>query len=301
MTLPNFLIIGAGKSGTTALYQTLKQHPDVFMSQIKEPTFFVFYGAAPPLYQGPGDDRELARKIFSLKDYLDLFKEATYHPAIGEASCAYLSHSEVVAPRIREMTPDIKLIAVLRHPAERAYSKYQDMVRSGRETLPFEQALAAEKDRLAMNWIKGWGYKANGYYYKLLRPYFDLFPREQIRIFLYEDWKNHPQQMLQEILNYLGVQNPYVPPVVWANITRLPRSRKIHQLLTGQFLFRRWLRFIIPSAVRQKIMAQLLLWNSRKPPPLDPEIRCRLTQEFREDILKLQDLIHRDLSHWLAQ
>ncbi len=300
MVLPNFLIIGAAKSGTTALYKTLQKHPQVYMSPIKEPNFFIFDGKPLNCRGGPGDQKKYINTIRSLNDYVALFADASNYPARGEASVGCLSMSEIAAPKIYHLIPSVKLIAILRHPADRAYSHYLNLVREGRETLPFEQALAAEESRIKMNCTWGWRYKANGYYFRNLLPYYQLFPREQIRVYLYEDWKDQPQRFLQDVLNYLEVDASNIPQIEVAHVSRIPRSRFLHNFLVGQSFLKGWLQLFIPSTFRKQISHKLMHLNMRKPPALDPEIRSYLTQEYREDILKLQDLIGRDLSHWLV-
>ena len=134
MAMPNFLIIGAAKSGTTALYHSLKQHPQIYMSPVKEPRFFAFEGETPR-FCGPGDDRFVRKFVTNFEDYLRLFEAVTDQIAIGEASTVYLTMSETSSRRIRHHLPHAKLIAVLRHPADRAYSQYQVRFSSGLEKL----------------------------------------------------------------------------------------------------------------------------------------------------------------------
>src|SRR5215218_4707583 len=123
MTMPNFLIIGAGKSGTTSLYHYLGQHPEVFMSPMKEPKFFCFEGERPN-FRGPGDDEEINRKCVTTIDaYRALFDGVACEKAVGEASSMYLYYPK--APeRIDHHVAGVRLIAVLRNPVDRAYSSY---------------------------------------------------------------------------------------------------------------------------------------------------------------------------------
>ena len=294
MKMPNFLIIGAAKSGTTALYHALKQHPQIYMSPVKEPRFFTFEGKRPD-YCGPGDDQFASGCVINLQDYLRLFEEAEHQIAIGEASVTYLRLSETSSQRIQHYIPHVKLIAVLRQPAERAYSIYTMRVAAGREWLSFAQALQAEEERQQMNWSPDWTYKASGYYYRFLQPYFERFPREQIRIYLYEDWQTKSPEVLQDIFRFLQVDNTFVPEVGKHNVTRWPRSRAIQALLTKPHELKTWLKPLLPPRLRGAIQSL----SYRRPPSLDPELHRQLTECYREDILKLQDLIGRDLSHWL--
>src|ERR1051325_6146140 len=142
MTMPNFLVIGAVKSGTTALHRYLKQHPDIFMSTPKELRFFPFEDR-PPDFRGPGDAEDMKPAVKSIGDYRARFAEGARHPARGESSPLYLYYPRS-AERLRHHIPDAKLIAILRHPADRAYSQYLMKVRDGHERLDFAAALDAE-------------------------------------------------------------------------------------------------------------------------------------------------------------
>jgi hypothetical protein len=139
MPLPNFLIIGAAKSGTDAMYRCLRQHPEIYMCPVKEPRFFAFEGSRP-YFSGPQEASFSARIVTTLADYLRLFAAVTTQRAFGEASPVYLTFGEPVARRIRDYVPQVKLIAILRHPAERAYLAYRMWLAKGHETLSFSQA-----------------------------------------------------------------------------------------------------------------------------------------------------------------
>ena len=148
--MPTFLIIGADNSGTTALHRYLGQHPDIFISQPKELKFFPWENLKPD-YRGPGDEADLSSVITSVEEYRAYFAAGAGYTARGESSPQYIYFSRA-AERIRHHIPDAKLIAVLRHPAERAYSHYLMLRRDGRETLTFGEALAAEGRRINDRW-----------------------------------------------------------------------------------------------------------------------------------------------------
>ena len=116
---PNFFIIGAGKSGTTSLYHYLKQHPQIFMSPVKEPKYFAFAGQRLN-YTGPGDARIVPETTTTREAYLDLFREAGDQSAVGEASTVYLGPINGTAQRIAQQVPEARIVAILRQPADRA-------------------------------------------------------------------------------------------------------------------------------------------------------------------------------------
>ena len=302
MTLPNFLIIGAAKSGTTALYRYLRQHPQIFFSPVKEPKFFAYDGA-PPDYRGPiGDDQRPREIVTELSDYEALFAGATDQTAIGEASTLYLYHPR--APeRIRQHLPGAKLIAVLRHPADRAWSDFLSHTvigGDGREPLTdFAEALRAEPERIRQNWWPLCHYQARGFYHSQLRRYYDRFPRDQIRVYLYEDFQADPAGLCRTIFRFLGVDDSVRLEVsLRHNMSGLPRHRGLHKLLTQPHPLKRLLKPLVPDGLRERLVTRLRNRNLVRP-PLSPDVRRQLLHEYRPDILRLQELIGRDLSHWL--
>lgn len=298
MTLPNFLIIGAAKSGTTSLYYYLSQHPEIYMSPVKEPYFFAIEGEGTN-FQGLGNLKNF-KYVKDIETYSALFDKVSNELAIGEASTWYLYKPQAVK-RIKYYIPEAKLIAMLRNPVDRAYSQFTYMISEGREPLmDFSQALEAESKRISNNWLPWWHYKQRGFYYQQLKRYFETFNHEQIKVYLYEEFKDDSITVLQDIFNFLGVDNRFVPEKLQKhNVTYIPQSQTINQLLNPRNSFNSTLRNIFPSQLRKLIKSQLLKLNKRQPPSLKIEVRKELVAEYREDILKLQDLIQKDLSHWL--
>jgi len=331
--LPNFFIIGAAKSGTTALYNTLKQHPEIYMSPLKEPNYFGFE-SEPPIFPGLAGNYYRRTGVWKAVEYGQLFAAVTCEHAIGEASNLYML-SPTAAGRIKHNLPKSRIVAVLRQPAERAYSDYNSMVQHGIEPAhSFAEALADEPKRLREGWSLGI-YRKHGYYYAQLSPYYELFPHQQIKIYLYEDWKNAPQAMLRDLFHFLEIDENILPAIQRSNVTRLPKNRRLHLWITRLAWDRQRLEVNekfsygvqssnISRLSKSRRMIAWVTWlawnrqhnplhrylisafhridtrfNSTQPPTLDSEIRACLTNDYREDILKLQDLIGRNLSPWL--
>lgn len=298
MTMPNFLVIGAAKGGTTALHRYLKQHPQIFMSPRKELRFFPFENN-PPNYCGPGDEADAANMTIALDDYVAQFEGSEAYPARGEISPLYL-YMPQTAERIRHHVPDVKLIAILRQPAERAYSHYLMMKRDGLETLSFEDALADENRRVADRWGHRWYYVRRGFYAAQLRPYFANFAREQLKVYLYEDYVSNPVGFAQDIFRFLGVDDTFAPDMsVRHNESKLPRSRRLQVFLTEPRAAKNLIKAFVPERWSRRIGDRLRRENLARP-PLTPETHRRLTEGYREDIEELQAMIGRNLSHWLA-
>jgi len=299
MTMPNFLIIGANKAGTTSLYYYLQQHPQVYMSPVKEPMFFTSAGTHPEGSRLP-HPTALGQAIANLEDYEALFADVDEEKAIGEASTAYL-HNPQAAQRIKQSIPDVKLIAVLRHPVERAYSNYVMYCEWGLENRDFARAVREKDDRVVGEYPPGRLYVELGFYYNQLRRYLDTFNQEQLKIYLYDDLRKDPLNLLKDILRFLGVEGSFVPDLSTKyNESGLPRSKAVNALLTRSNRFTSILKSIVPPRLRQPIANRIRSRNLLKPPPLAPEIRWELIEVYKDDILKVQDLIQRDLSRWLA-
>lgn len=300
MTLPNFLIIGAMKSGTTSLYHYLAQHPQIYMSLVKEPKFFALEGTTwDPEPRGSGGLAKI-KGIRNWDAYLNLFSGVADEIAIGEASPLYL-YAPQAAEKIRQVLPEVKIIAILRHPVDRAYSHFLHWVQRGLEPLgsDFVNVLRAEDDRIARDWSPNYHYKHRGFYYEQLKRYYDRFDRDQIRVYLFDDLQRDPVALIQNIFEYLQVDPTFVPQTdKQYNISKLPKNQQIQQLLDRPNPIKKILKLLIPNSWKKTLKNKIKTYNSIKP-NLDRELHYQLTQEYKKDLLKLQDLIQKDLSPWL--
>ena len=301
MTMPNFLIIGAQKSGTTSLYHYLKQHPEIYMSPVKEPNFFALEGENLD-FRGPGNTLASVNNysITAVEDYRQLFREVSEEKAVGEASNLYL-YSSKAPKRIRHHIPDAKLIAVLRNPVQRAYSSFLHCIRDDREPLTdFSEALGEEERRIRENWGFLWHYKQIGFYHVQLKRYFEEFGHEQLRIHLYEDFEADSLGVLRDIFRFLGVDERFTPNMsIRYNMSGIPRSRTFHSLLSRRNPIKTAIKPLLPIGMRRRLSSVLKSRNLDVAPQLSPEMCRELAKAYREDTLRLQELIRRDLSGWL--
>lgn len=300
--LPNTFIIGAAKSGTTSLYDYLRQHPDVFMSPVKEPRFFA-YAENPPDMAGPGDvasNRE-AGAVYTLEAYRELFTEATDEEIVGEASPVYLYDEE--APRLlHDHCPDATLVVVLRNPIDRAYSHYLHLLQSGREPLrDFEAALDAEDERVDAGWEWSWHYRRMGFYGEQLTRYLEYFDREQFCIYPFENLKADPVSFAQTVYGDLGIEASVVPDTgIRRRATGVPKLEWLHRFIGNPDHFlRRWSRLVLPEAVRDRILTSVKNANLDKP-PMPEAARARLADVYRDDVRRLEALLDRSFSDWLT-
>lgn len=182
--LPNFLIVGAAKSGTTSLYNYCTQHPEIFMSPVKEPYFFSFINIKPN-FKGPYDQKTNEKEIIcDIKEYERLFENVNNERAIGECSNSYL-YFRNTAKIIKRYIPHCKIIIILRNPVERAYSHYLQHVMLGHEDQTFEVALEKEEERKKNNWRWHYHYVGQGLYYCQVKRYLNQFGKDKIAIYIY--------------------------------------------------------------------------------------------------------------------
>jgi Sulfotransferase domain len=305
MKLPTFLILGAAKGGTTSLYAYLQQHPEVFMSVPKEPTFFGNEGT-DGLFNGPHDEDRAyhSRVITTFSDYGALFRNVTDQKAIGEAS-VYSLYLPQAPAQIKKYVPNAMMFAVLRNPADRAYSAYLHVVRQARERLSFAAALEKEPERIRQKWNPLWHFKAMGFYYEQVKRYYDMFGRQQVRIYLYEDFQKNPLAVISEVLESLAVNTSFTPDMSRrykkSYVPKYPAiERVLHQSkVKVQFAKQHWPK---PMRWRAKYLEAFIdrvaSPNRFAPPPIPPDVRSSLLSEYHDDILRLSDLLGRDLSHW---
>ena len=300
--MPNFLIIGAEKSGTTALWHYLNQHPQIYMSPVKEPQFFA-YENQDINFRGPGPLSKSSLPVTQLSQYEALFSNAcNQFKAVGEVSPSYL-YSPLAPERIKSYIPDVKLIAILRNPVDRAYSRFMHLIRDEREKhTNFDEALQQEEWRIKNNWWPDFYYKRNGNYHQQLLRYYDLFDHNQIRVYIYEEFSADPVSTVQDIYDFLNVDNQFVPNTsLRPNTSGIPKNKLIHKLLRELNRLRPLIEPIVPETLKQQILsrAQHIRARNLSKPKLSADIRKRLKAFFKSDILELSTLIDRNLSVWL--
>lgn len=294
MPLPDFLLIGAQKAGTTSLVHYLGQHPRVGWASVKEPGFLARgdEGSEGPPGEKPGPT--------TLAAYAALFRDAgrlrsdEAPCAIGEATTAYL-YAARAPERARNLLGEPRLVVVLRQPAERAFSNWMHARREGREEAPtFAEALAVEEARIQAGWGFQWHYAAKSRYAPQLQRWLALFPRERLLVLLTDDLERDPTAACQQVFQHLGVDPAFTPDT----------SERLHVSGTppGVMARTRIQRAIIalgarvPAGYRRQVRDALFPRVE-----LDGQTRRAVTAElFAEDIARTSELIDRDLSAWLA-
>ncbi len=295
---PNFFIVGAPKCGTTSLYHYLSAHPEVFMSQRKEPRFF-----------GRDFDMPERRCVTTLEEYLRLFRGAERYKRIGEASTAYL-RSALAASQIKAFAPDAKIVVSLRNPVDFMWSLHGEYVAGGWETITdFEEALAAQPDRLRgerlhkhLGGPKYFQYGALATFSTQLEAYFEAFGRENVLVLLLEELKADPREAYLRITRFLEISESFLPDFGLHNEARWARtSMRAKNLLRMHPVIERQLR-LLPRGARTrlvKLFGRLLAHHApTRPTAMPSSLRERLEMEFSEEVKRLGCLLGRDLTRW---
>lgn len=298
MTLPNFLLIGAARSGTTALYEYLDQHPEIFVCEPKEPHFFAL-GGEPLDFRGPGDDAMVNRRaVTDWKAYRALFANAGGAKARGEASVSSL-YVPRAAARIRERLPDVRILCLLRNPADRAFSAFMYMRSRMYEPLAdFRAALADEDRRVGERWHHIWHYRRMSLYAESIARFFEAFGRDRVRVHLHDDFRAEPSRVVRDCFEFLGVDPDFVPPErPSALVSGVPRNAVWQRILMAARPLRNRFLPLVPRRFAQRLKRRLTESNLTRVTP-DPALREELLEAFEPDIRALEALLGRDLSRW---
>ncbi len=294
---PDFFIVGAFKSGSTALYEQLRRHPQIFMPFHKEPLFF-------------GDDLTRRYGRMSLDDYLRLFRAAKPGQRIGEASTWYL-YSISAARAIKEFAPDARIVVVLRNPVDVMYAQHNQLIFNVIEEIPdFETALNAEDDRRQRRRIPPGPINVENLFYRhsvrfaeQLERYFEVFGRDRVHVMLYDDLRRDGAAVVRECLEFLGVDPSLAAAPPRANENRRVRSPLVQRLIFAPRLLLPLAPLLRRFPLVRALRTRMLNMNSEARPraPMDPALRRRLLDEQAPGIERLGALIDRDLSAWLER
>ncbi len=302
---PNLFIVGAPRCGTTSLHSLLAQHPDVFMSAVKEPHYFAHdINRRYREYTG----RKLPSLYDTLEDYLELFEDAGTAPLRGESSVYYL-YSEVAAAEIARFEPEARIIIMLREPVDFLYSLHGRLRSMGDEDCAFERALELEEARAGgehlprtVRFPEILRYSWYVRYAENLRNWQRLFPPGQLRVLLFEEYRADKQRVWGEVLEFLGVAPIPLPPSENVNPHQEPRWLKLTVFLRERV---HWLLdppheglWSLPLRARRKVYRKLerLNWRNTARPALDPALRARLRERFRPQADEVGELIGRDVA-----
>jgi hypothetical protein len=301
MKKPNLLLVGQPKSGTTALHQFLGQHPEIYMTSIKEPHFFCHD------FHQESDRYHQTRLFFDFReeeDYLKLFAQAESAKIAGESSTNYL-YSQVAAQAIYNFNPEAKIIIILREPATFLYSLHSHYVKFTEENEEdFVQALALESVRKAGKSLSPrvtspsyLYYSERVKYYEQVKRYYDLFDASQIKVILFEDFKDNNEAVYQEILKFLGVDPNFSPEYDVVNVNKEVKFKALNNLANNQVI-KNITKTIFSQEfnefVRDKIVERFF-WSEAPKSSMPREIKAQLMQKFQPEVIKISELLGIDL------
>lgn len=296
MTMPDFLIIGIAKSGSTSVFAYLTEHPQIHKPPIKEPDFFEWGEPEKPPHE---IHRGSERAVQSLEAYQALFADVPPGKLCGEASVSNMNPR--ACERIQQYLPNAKLICLLRQPVDRAYSAYAMHAQRGSENMPDFRRAYLDKTRYGKR-KKGderpnYALMDASWYVKRLEDWFSRFSRDQIYIGIYDDLKKDSTAFMCSLYGFLGVDQSFIPQINQIHnrsygTSSVYLSWFLRLLVTRSRIH--WPGFIYAFDKKVRII------NRKSLAPLDPAVRRELTIPQHEDIQRLQDLIGRDLSHWLV-
>jgi hypothetical protein len=303
MALPDFLIAGVPKAGTTALHAALVRHPELFLPTIKEPKFFLSDGP-PPTAGGPGDVQTYQEHVWRRSDYEALFAPAPPGALLGEATPFYLYDLEA-HNRIRALVPDVKLIVLLRDPVDRAHSNWTHLWNAGLEPeADFLTACRAEEQRKAAGWADFWHYTNQGLYGRQVQHLFKVFAREQVLLMRYRELKDSPDATLDRVCTFLGVSSGVLREIPKENVNRhVVEDTGVNGVLRALLRAGGEMghRFPLPLrlAARGPILTVLHRKKGRRP-VTTPHERAALLPHFTDDIALLQDVTGETYDDWLS-
>ncbi|MET0966030.1 MAG: sulfotransferase [Nakamurella sp.] len=306
MTFPDFLIIGSPKAGSTALHVALAQHPDLFLSNPKEPKYFMCAGARPdPAQQkGPGDAHSAQEWVWDRAAYEALFAAAPAGTLRGESTPFYLWDTDS-HQRIRAAIPDVKMIAVIRDPIDRAYSNWGHLWCDGLEPQSdFLTACRLEPTRIAAGYAPFWRYLETGLYGQQLEHLFEVFPREQVFVLRYRQLIDNSAAVLDEIAEFLGVRPGIVSTIPRSNVSNWVPDTGINRLLQKAIRAGAVAGAHLPPQVWRQAQRPLLAALHRgnlKRPRLSAAERKTLLPYFEADNALLGRLTGVDYSDWLGE
>ena len=294
MIKPNFLIVGASKCGTTALYYYLKQHPEISFPTLKEPKYFSSVNENFP-HKGIGDTSVDKFAIKKFPEYQDLFK-GIENKRVGEASPDTIFFHDKTAPLIKKKLGDIPIIIILRNPIKRAFSAYMYLKRDSREVLTFREGVDAEENRLKENWDFIWGYKKCGLYYEQVKTFLTTFTN--VKIVFQEELKADTDKILKEVYSFLDVDEKFVTDTsVKHNESGVPNNFISKFLLSRNNIISTIIREILKKMIPRRILEKGASSSLKKIDILEEDILF-LKPYFHNDICNLEQLINKNLSKW---
>tara|TARA_B100001758_G_scaffold62460_1_gene51992 strand:- start:20859 stop:21761 length:903 start_codon:yes stop_codon:yes gene_type:complete len=295
ITLPNLLIVGAAKSGTTSLHNYLNQHPDIYMSKHKEPHFLINRDIGV---------KRVHKAVIDLNKYKEMFMTDISYKYKGESSVMYLAFPEISIKNIKRfLLKDIKIIIMLRHPVERAFAGYLHNLRyNPSENLSFEDAIDKSEERyhLEKNMTPDTRYLHVGMYSSQVKRFMDVFSKN-VHVILYDDYVRDINSCIDKVFDFLDVEKIPIDTSRKHMVGGwMFKNRILRNLFVSQNTIKSIIKKLLPKkAIRNAVKNKLINLSISKTPEMSKQIRDRLLQYYKDDIIDLSKLLKRDLGDWL--
>jgi len=311
--LPNFIVVGANKGGTTSIYHYLKQHPEVYLSPVKEPHFFssdidvnlfkreFAQNKLQDIEKYVNGDMQQEFHAAFIRDetqYRKLFKLVKNEKAIGELSTSYL-YSKTAASEIIKLIPKCKIIICLRNPIERAFSHYRMNLWTGNSNeFDFLKALEDDFDHDPKVWGNAHLYTEIGMYYEQVKRYLDLFDKEHVKIIFTEDMKRDAAGVIRELYEFIGVTSDFTPDTsTQYNEVFTPKYKNLTWVLNKSGI-RPLMKKFSPSFIKKMVVKMFYKGKSDKG-EIATAAKAFLVRKLEQDVKQLGLLLNKDLSNWL--
>ena len=295
INLPNLLIVGAAKCGTTSLHNYLKQHPDIFMTEQKEPHFLI--------NSEIGKDR-IHKAVTDLDDYEDMFKTESVYKYKGESSVMYLAFPEYSIKNIKKyLDADVKIIIMLRNPIERAFAGYLHNLRyNPSENLSFEEAFEKSEVRYhkEIDMTPDTRYLHVGNYHSQVESFISMFD-DNVLVIMYDDYVSNINLCLSNVFNFLAIDEISVDTSKRHMVGGwVFKNRFLKNLVIPQNNFKSFIKSLIPNEkIRHDLKQKIMNISTVKTPSISEEMHKKLTEYYRKDIYSLSKLLNKELNCWI--
>ena len=293
---PNFLLVAPQKSGTSSISKYLNEHPEIFVSRVKEPFYFT-----SEIMENISKEDPMLKSImnyahFDKIKYFKLFDDAENEKWLGEASVNYLYYYKHAIPKIKKELGDICIILILRNPIDRAFSNYNYQLTG--QKLTFEESLEIENNRKRQNFNSFWFYKESGLYYDSVTAYIDAFTN--VKVLFFDDLKNNPNDFMKDIFKFLDVETSFAPNTeIIHNKTFIVKHNWIRNLIffKKQIFLKNNLKYKLP--VFLSAFFRRIFYTTKNNSKMNLNTRKYLINYYEDDVKKLSSLLNKDLTHWL--
>jgi hypothetical protein len=293
--IPNFILAGLPKCGTSSMNHYIKNHPQIFVPYRKELHYFTHHLLAKN-QNGPGDEKVKEYHTTNWDDYLKHYSQCSNERAIGDISPSYASYPECLE-KIRQKLGDIKVIVLIRDPINRAFSNYLHLVREKRETLSFEDALKKEQERQKLGYGDFWRYTYNSFYCDKIKALKNVF--SDVMIIPFEDFIDKKELYLIDFFDFIEVNNEYIPQNMNEKFNEggMVKDNLFTSFLHGRSQIKDFVKKILPidySQLKTKVLKKFKEPN----PEISENTIQYLTHFFQNDVLRLKEEFNVDISLW---